>query len=234
MTVFHRIVLAGIVVVATSGALSTPAAAVIIVPTFDSSITSQPNAAAIEQDVDYAIFTVSRLYTNNITVPITFSFLPLGDAGAAQSSTYLDQVSYGNYINALRENLAANPGNGVLATALANLSKGNDATGSAYLTLTQTDAQMLGVGNSIGNNNITLNSSDPFTFAGQVLPCSGQCRAGPGTSPPISPTTFDANTALFHEIDEILGGGGQGSTINACFGNNRCHRKWGLFRCSSR
>ena len=48
----------------------------LIVPTFDSSITGNANAAAIEGAINTAISTVEGLYSNSVTLPVTFTYNP--------------------------------------------------------------------------------------------------------------------------------------------------------------
>jgi hypothetical protein len=52
--------------------------ALVITPTFDSSITSDPNAAAIEGVINTAINTYETDFTDPITVPITFQEMTTG------------------------------------------------------------------------------------------------------------------------------------------------------------
>ena len=193
-----------------------------IVPQFDTSITAQPDAAAIEADISYAVRTLNLLYTNPVTIPITFrdQAIPCSTPNTcdvASSQTITETVPYLDYRAALTRDSAANPGNTTLAVAVAHLGAGNSAQS---VVITQSQGQMLsqyGLSSSgtFGANIITLNSNAAYTFAGPVLACPGECRPAVHGIP-VQPGTYDASALLFHEMNEILGGGGQGSTLNAC------------------
>ena len=58
----------------TIAALAGPAHALLIVPTFDSSLTSQGNAVALEAAINTAVSTIDGLYSNPGTVNILFRF----------------------------------------------------------------------------------------------------------------------------------------------------------------
>ena len=103
---------------------------------------------------------------------------------------------------ALTADAAANPGNTVLATALANLPFGNNASGAEPMVLSGADSQMLaayGLSN-YGPSNAVININSTQNF---------------GFSQPVSSGQFDLIGGLEHELDEVLGGGGAGSTLNA-------------------
>ena len=64
---------------ALAGSLSVTSAAlgnVEITPYFDSSITGDVNAAAIEGAIDLAISTISTLYSNNLNTAVDFHTIP--------------------------------------------------------------------------------------------------------------------------------------------------------------
>jgi len=48
----------------------------VITPTFDSSITGNANAAAIEGAINTAIATTEGLYSNSVTLNVTFTYNP--------------------------------------------------------------------------------------------------------------------------------------------------------------
>jgi hypothetical protein len=66
-----------------------PAAALLITPTFTSSITSNPNAASIESAINVAIGTIDSLYSNPGTVNLVFS------AGSGNFLAESDTFDYG-------------------------------------------------------------------------------------------------------------------------------------------
>ena len=102
----------------------------------------------------------------------------------------------------LRRDSIANPSNTTLATAVANLSKGNDAKGADKVAISGALGVALGM-MATGNSDatITINSSANFALSGTVL--SAQ---------------YDLDGGLEHELDEVLGGGGAGSILNYDYG----------------
>ena len=176
----------------------TLANAMTITPTFDASITSNANAAAIEAAVNSAIGTFEGLYSNPVTIPVTFMYTTLTGGFLAESATLLTSENYATYVSQLQADSAANPGNTVLATALANLAEGNDANGNSNMLLANPQLTMLGVPES-GDAIVAINSNDSFAF-----------------SRPVPSTEYDAVGAIEHELDEVLGGGGAGSALNRC------------------
>jgi hypothetical protein len=179
-----------------SFALSDSAQALIITPTLNSSITGNANAAQIEGAINSAISTIDGLYTNVITVPVDFTYNP-GPAGNLLSTNqfYFDE-SYSAYVNLLKADAAANPLNTVLATAVANLSKGNNANGAKDMAIAGNQLTMLGVP-AAAMSAININSNQMFS-----------------SSRPVPSNQFDLIGGLEHELDEVLGGGGAGSVLN--------------------
>ena len=181
-------------------ASSPPVHALLIIPTFDSTITNASNAADIENAINTSIGTVDALYGNSITVSVDFNLAPGSFLGVTNPS-FVD-VTYTAYTNALKANSAENPANTVLATAIANLSKGNNASGSSDMAITQAQRGMLGLGSALGfDATVTLSSTQPLDYTRPI--------------PTFPPTEYDAIGVIEHELDEVLGGGGAGSTLNA-------------------
>jgi hypothetical protein len=130
---------------------------------------------------------------------VDFGYTP-GAAGDLLSTTqdYYD-LPYTAYVNALKADSAVHPGNSVLATAIANLSEGSDASGANDMALSGAQVAMLGLGPA-GDSDATvnINSHQSFAFSGSV----------PNSQ-------YDLLGGLEHELDEVLGGGGAGSTLNS-------------------
>jgi hypothetical protein len=201
---FTDMKIAAVVASVVISALSTTrASALVIDPTFDSSITSSSNAGAIESAINSAINTIDGLYSNVVTVPVLFTYEP-GPVGNLESNTdVFYHVSYSTYVNLLQADAAAHPQNTVLATALANLMFGNNASGSAVMSITGNQLDMLtGTTSYPANSHVNINSNQPFGF-----------------SQPVSSSVYDAVGGIEHELDEVLGGGGGGSTLNNCMTN---------------
>jgi PEP-CTERM motif len=184
---------------------ATGAHALVIQATFDSSITGSANATAIEGSINAAISTLDGLYTNSITVPVTFTYDPASPGNLLGTTQYTYLTSYSTYVTALQAEATANPQNTVLATALAHLSSGNGAGGGSTMVLSFAQAHMLGLTSLIppAPATININSTQPFSFT----------RPVPGGSD-------DLIGGLEHELDEVLGGGGMGSTLNQCAGGS--------------
>ena len=192
--------------------LTTPAHALVIAPSFGASITGSANAAEIEAAINTAASNIGGLFSNASNVSILFETGSGDFLGSTQSGQYM--TSYNNYVGQLQANSAANPANTVLASALANLSSGNDANGALNIGASSALLRMLGFSgatpcyNGVGvfvagcgqtyDAVITLSSSNPIDY-----------------TRPLDGSSYDALRVIEHEIDEVLGAGGQGSTLNS-------------------
>ena len=182
------------------------ACALTIVPTFDASVTGDPNALTLEADFNTAIAVYQSLYTDNITVSILFRYATTAPNGSALSSGTLARSNYviysqnyATYINALtNDSKSAND-----ATAVAHLPTAatvpttptkidvSSANGRAVGLNTQgTMDATSGVGTGSFDGIVTVNSSQPFQLT----------RTGG-----ISGTKYDIEQSIEHEIDEVLG-----------------------------
>jgi hypothetical protein len=185
------------------GVGSARAGTLTIDPTFDSSITSLSNAAAIENAINAAISAVTSNVAspNNITVSILFQNM---SSGLGQSTTGLYGVSYYNYYNAFKT-VATTP---TQLTALNSLgaapgvASGNPVNGTPFIWVTSAEGRNLGFSTPAGvpggggtyDSVIGLNTSI--------------------TSPPNSGSSYyGLQSVANHEIDEALGIGGTGSTL---------------------
>ena len=154
-----------------------------IIPTFDSSITSLPNAAAIESIINSAI----SFYNSNITTPfadpvqITFQNM---SSGLGQSITPIYQGTYASFLSALQ---TTSSGDATDTTALAHLPTVAGYTsvfGNPNIFVTAANLRALGLGNPSGSDGtIGLNTSITNVVGG--------------------PYSLFAVTE--HEIDEVLG-----------------------------
>lgn len=149
----------------------------VIIPTFDSSITGNPNSAAIQLVINQAIAIYQSLFRDPITVRILFrysnrnpdgSLIPSGPIACASADD--SGTSWDAYISALR----------------ADAKTGNDATANASLPPSALSSQILfttangralgfntpGTMDATGNSGpgtfdgiVTLNSNKPFSFS---------------------------------------------------------------------
>ena len=175
-----------------------PDAGLVINPTFDTSITNNANAAAIEAMVNNAIAVFQAQFSDPITVSILFRYSTTAPNGSPLSSGTLAQSGYVVY---------AIPWNTYTGALTADAKTTNDVTangslpGSALSTnirVSSANGRALGMNtpgalNSVGGFSgtfdgiVTLNSADSFQF----------------TRPPGS--NFDAQRSTEHEMDEVLG-----------------------------
>jgi hypothetical protein len=184
---------------ALSAGASSAHANVDIIPDFLSSITTSSDAVQIEGAIDSAVSVFRSLYGNNLTVTVDFSYRPSAAGDLLTTSQVYYDVPYTAYVNALKADSIAHPGNIVLATAIANLPAGTDAKGANDMALSGAQVAMLGLGPA-GDSEATVNidSNQSFAFS-QSVPNS----------------QYDLIGGLEHELDEVLGGGGAGSTLNS-------------------
>jgi hypothetical protein len=172
----------------------------VIVPSFDSTITNDPRSSAIQSMIISIIGVYQTLFNDPITVSIRFrlsSVRPDGTplntlVGASNSTSY--PRDWNAYIAALKadgttQNDAVANATLPSAPITANIvtrSAGGRAIGLATLPAMFADGS-LGVGGPY-DGIITLNSSKPLQF-----------------TRPVSANNFDARTFTEHEIDEVLG-----------------------------
>jgi hypothetical protein len=163
--------------------LSTTPAHLVIVPTFDSSITSDPQATTIEATINTAIDRYETTYATPITVKIYFE----GGPGLGGSDTPHYFESYFDY----RKAFAAHATMADQRSALASLPTGtkNPLTGSRDIDLTQADARALGFKTHTGGDGIITLTTSEMNLTRQN----------------IDPNKYDLQDIAEHEIDEVLG-----------------------------
>lgn len=174
----------------------------IIDPTFDSSIATQTDAAAIEGAINAAISAVEADITNNVTATIDFKAVT---TGLGESNTYIYTLSYYNYYNALKTidtapgaSLAQQDAFASLGAAPTGPSSGNPVNSSTQVDLTGPNARILG-----------FSASPPPGDYDTVISVNTSL-----TSPPNSLSGYyGLQSVAAHEIDEALGIGGTGSTL---------------------
>jgi hypothetical protein len=179
-----------------------------IIPTFDSSITSLPGAAAIEGAINAAITVLEADISNPITVNIDFQNQNTG-LGNSVSGVYT--LSYFDYYNALKAHMTTPDQLSALAslgTAPTSSASPNPANGSTSMEIGAPQGRMLGFntpgvvagpGGAIFDTIISLNTSI--------------------TSPPnaLNGSTYGLQAVANHELNEALGIGGLGSFIGSGF-----------------
>jgi len=159
-----------------------------IMPTWDSSITNDPNAAAITNGIMFAIQTFESNITDNLTVKIYFQEM---SSGLGQSDTYYYSVSYSSYLTALK-NSATSVNDSNALRQLPNIST-DPVVGNSQINLQFPQAHLFGFypgyeGTDGYDSTISLNTSI-MNF----------------TRPPGNPSKYDLIATAEHEIDEVLG-----------------------------
>jgi hypothetical protein len=182
-------------------AATVPTVGLVIHATFDSSITSNPNAAAIEAMITRAISVHESLFTDPITIQIRFRYsttapdgTPLSMGTLALTNILLYEIPWSSYISALRADATTSNDTQANAnlpgTALSADVRPSSADGRAVGL--NTPPAMFANG-SIGPAGpydaiVTLNSAAPYQF-----------------NRPPSASSFDAQRAIEHEVDEAIG-----------------------------
>jgi len=151
-------------------------------PTFDASITSDPNAAAIEAAINTAIANIESQFMDPIDVNITFQKA----GGLGSSSTFFATVSYASFLAALKGD--AKTSDDATAVGLLPNVATNPVTGLTTINVKTANLRAVGIPISVpSDGTIGLNTS----------------LTSPGS--PGSPGTFNLITVAEHEIDEVLG-----------------------------
>ena len=178
-----------------------PTTGLVINPTFDTSITSNPNSAAIQSAINQAIAKYQALFSESMTVSIYFRYTTTNPGGGplpagvlASSRFVYYTIPWNVYLNALRADAKTandSSANATLPTsALSTSVEPSSADGRAVGL--NTPPAMFSNG-SVGTGGpydgiVTLNSSVGFQF-----------------TRPTPANKFDAVRSIEHEIDEVLG-----------------------------
>jgi len=182
-------------------ATTVPTTGLTIHATFDSSITGNPNAAAIEAMINQAISIYESLFSDPITIQIRFRYAatapdgtPLPRGTISESDFVVYTLPWDQFINALRADAETSNDNlanaSLPGTALSTNIKVSSANGRAVGLDTPPAMFANGTVGDAGpyDGIVTLNSADPFQF-----------------TRPVSTASFDAQRSTEHEMDEIMG-----------------------------
>ena len=166
----------------------TSLAGLIIIPTWDSTILSDPNVASITNTIITAILTYETRFSDPVTVNITFAEM---SSGLGQSSTYIDPGhTYSDYYNALVA--ASKTTNDTVVLAHLTGGGANPVNGGANITATLPLLRALGF-------------SGEFSGTGSDSTISLNMSLINITRPPGNPGHYDLQAVASHEIDEVLG-----------------------------
>jgi len=174
--------------------LVTPARALNIVPTFDSSITTLPNAATVEAAISNAIQSFTSVYTNAATINITFYWGATGPFSGGislgASVTQLRGYSYSQIVTALTaKRSSANDSNAVASLPA------SDPTGGSSWWVPRAEAKALGM-SGLNANDATLDGSVGFaSSANYTFDPNNRAVGG----------AYDFIAVAEHEISEVMG-----------------------------
>jgi hypothetical protein len=162
-----------------------PAFALTIIPTFDTTITSDPQAATIEATINSAIAVYQADFSDAVTVKITFVET---NTGLGASSTLGETFSYSSYRSALISHATTLDD----ATALALLpnTSANPVNGSASVNISLALARTLGLTSDTAAADSTIFFNTPI------------CNL---SSAQTNATKYSLFAVACHEIDEALG-----------------------------
>ena len=178
-----------------------PATGLIIHATFDSSITGNPNAAAIEAMINRVISIEESLFRDPVTIQIRFRYAttspngtPLPQGTVAQSLSVLYMAPWNTAMDGLRADATTNNDNVAVASLPGSALSTNITAKSANVRALGGNAPpamfadgTVGVGGPY-DGIVTLNSGVPFQF-----------------TRPTSSGNYDAQRATEHEVDEVMG-----------------------------
>ena len=171
----------------------------VITPTFDSSITSDPNATAIENAINGAIGIYESKFADPINVTIQFQAMSTG-LGGSEWSYY--PISYRTFITHLRSDATTSED----TTAISNLpvATNNPVNGDPVINVKTANLRALGFSGA------DFPSGVPGGYDGIVSINTHLTDVGS----PGSTGQYSLADVVEHEIDEVLGLGSALSTLS--------------------
>jgi hypothetical protein len=167
---------------------NTPARALVINPTFDSSVTGLSNAAQVESAVNYVAGIYESLIPNAITLNITVKAVPGTSVFGQSNFSLVGDFTYDQIKTALANTVTTAGG----MAALNSLPSTDPTGGGAYL-ISSAEAKALGLTPANGSG-----SDGTFTFgSGNAFTFDPNNRAVPNKGDFIS--------VVEHEFSEIMG-----------------------------
>jgi hypothetical protein len=189
---------AGVLAAGLLGLAAAPAQAITIVTTFDSSVSSLANAAAVESAFNTVANDYATSFANPVTVNLTVSWgsvagqsLPTNAVGASVDNLY-GYYSYAQIRDALAATAAANPSDTALVTAL-NAMPATGPSGVSQYAVASAEAKALGL---IADQATT---DGYIGFAGSTSGYDFNPLDGVATG------TYDFEGVAAHELAEVLG-----------------------------
>lgn len=175
----------------------------VIDPTFGSSITSLSDAATVEAGIDQAISRLEADIATPITVGIDFeddTKISLGN-----NLTYYSDLSYSQYLSDLKNNQVLSAEDKI-ALATLPVQTDNPVDGNPDVQLTLPLLRAIGEA-SLGDNSFNDGIDSTISLN---LPEMNVSRTGTQ-----NPDDYDLQAVATHEMDEVLGIGGQGSMLGS-------------------
>ncbi len=201
-----KIISAVCIAILLSGAIAR--ANLVITPTFDSTITTDPSANAITNTILQAIANYQATFSDNMTVFITFSEM---NTGLGQSSTAFNQISYAQF----RSHFASDATTIYDTNALAHLPVG---TTNPVNNIAVTDVT-LAEGRALGFSGVTSSGLGTFvSWASSADSPDGQISLNTSimnlSRASTNASLYDLMAVAEHEMDEVLGIGSALTDVN--------------------
>jgi hypothetical protein len=165
-----------------------PARALVITPIWDSTITSDPNAATIENSITMAIQFYEARFAVPITVSIQFQEM---SSGLGESDYYYYNIPYNDFLGALQNN--ASTSNAIYALSLLPPGPNNPVTGDANINVHVDTIYAL---------DLAAQEFIPTGSVGDVLLNTSVMNLSRSN---IDPSKYDLIAVAEHEMDEVLG-----------------------------
>jgi hypothetical protein len=188
-------------------AATVPTTGLIIRATFDSSITGNPNAAAIEAMINRAISIYESLFSDPITIQIRFRYATTAPDGSPLPANLIARSNFVYYVS---------PWNAAVDALRADATSSNDDLAIASLPGSALSAN---IKPSSANGRAAGRDTPPAMFADGTVgpggPYDGIVTLNSSASyqftRPPNANNYDAQRATEHEIDEVMG---LGSRLN--------------------
>ena len=171
--------------------------------TFGASITDLPDASTVEAGIDQAISRIEAAIATPITVGIDFeddTSISLGN-----NLTYYGDLSYSQYLSDLKTNQVRSAEDNI-ALATLPVQTDNPVDGNPDVQLTLPLLRAIGEA-SLGDNSFNNGIDSTISLN---LPEMNVSRTGTQ-----NPDDYDLQAVVTHEMDEVLGIGGQGSVLGS-------------------
>jgi hypothetical protein len=178
-------------------------AQLVIDGSFGNSITSLTDASTIEATIDAGIAQLESAIATPITVNIDFEDDTTISLGA--SNTYYNYLPYSQYLTDLK-NLPDHSAIQNTAWASLPVQTDNPVNGNAYLEMSLPLLRAIGE-SQLGDNSGTPNDLDSTISLN--IPEMNVSRSGTQNA-----NDYDLEAVAMHEMDEVLGIGGEGSSLN--------------------